>query len=153
MFSVFLLFPIIFFVLIITNYYMADLNNNLTGSILDPFAHWYTDFGHILSGRQNWVSLRRKCFVNVNLDISCKNFCHLAFQRSVQHICETLDTFNRSFDSFYSQLALAWQTDKQTNEPKVQAPKRHYWGWKNNFSKYFSTIGSAYDLIMTKNWF
>ena len=32
---------------------MADLNNDLTGGILDPFAQRDTDFGHILFGRPN----------------------------------------------------------------------------------------------------
>ena len=59
---------------------------------------------------------------------------------------------NRSFDSFYSQVVLALQTDRPTNESKGQAPKQHYWGRKNNLSDYFSRIGPAYDWIMTKGW-
>ena len=60
-----------------------------------------------------------KIFVKLNLDISCKYFSYLAFQKIVQLICETLDKFNRSFDSFYSQVVLALQTNRPTN-PRVK---------------------------------
>ena len=57
--------------------------------------------------------------MKVNLDISSKYFSYSAFQRSLEHICETLDTFDISFDSFYSQVALALQTGRPTH-PRVK---------------------------------
>ena len=120
MFSIFLLFLIVFFVFIITYCRMADLNNNLTGGTLDPFAQRHTDFGHVLFGRSNQVGLRGKYFGKVNLDVSCKYFSYKAFQRSVQHICEMLDTLIEALTAFtVRQSQLCRQTDQPTN-PKVK---------------------------------
>ena len=48
---------------------------------------------------------KKKTFVKVNIDISCKHFSFLTYQRSAQFLHETLDTLIETLRTFTVKLA------------------------------------------------
>ena len=62
--------------------------------------------------------------MKVNIDISCKYFSSLAYQRSVQFLYEALDTLIEALTAFtVRRLSFV---DKQTDKSNDQAPKQHH---------------------------
>ena len=68
--------------------------------------------------------------MKVNIDISCKCFSLLVYQRSVQLLHETLDTLIKALTAFtVRQFSFV---GRQTDKSKDQAPKQHHYLGRNN---------------------